>query len=407
MVLLRKNAKDNIKMTESRILYEKKLREHRRALHMIPELDRELPETRKYLLSVLQRLDCTITPVCGDGLCAFFDKGMKDTFAFRADMDGLPLDEQNICGYASVHSGRMHACGHDGHMSMVLTLGEYINSASSAEHNVLLIFQPAEETLGGAEEICRTGILKKYNVTRVFGIHLWPFIEKSHIASRPGAFMPRSAEVNIHVRGKAAHGTAPYEGLDALYIGASIIRDIYMKHSERPGAIRIFLTTGETFQRLPRLLPRKGPSYISEKWRAVTRGMWSRITHTYWGTVRAFCDEDFRQITDLIRQCAREAESVYGSPVEFTCSSGYPPVINDRELYEKIRPVLDSLPSYTHMELPLMISEDFSFYGLFAPAVFFILGTGTGIPLHSSDFDFDEDILYAGLDLYLRLLRIG
>lgn len=407
MVLLRKNAKDNIKMTESRILYEKKLREHRRALHMIPELDRELPETRKYLLSVLQRLDCTITPVCGDGLCAFFDKGMKDTFAFRADMDGLPIDEQNICGYASVHSGRMHACGHDGHMSMVLTLGEYINSASSAEHNVLLIFQPAEETLGGAEEICRTGILKKYNVTRVFGIHLWPFIEKSHIASRPGAFMPRSAEVNIHVRGKAAHGTAPYEGLDALYIGASIIRDIYMKHSERPGAIPHFSHNRGDLPKAPETPPEKRTLiHFGKMESGYARNVVSDYSHIL-GTVRAFCDEDFRQITDLIRQCAREAESVYGSPVEFTCSSGYPPVINDRELYEKIRPVLDSLPSYTHMELPLMISEDFSFYGLFAPAVFFILGTGTGIPLHSSDFDFDEDILYAGLDLYLRLLRIG
>ena len=90
--------------------------------------------------------------------------------------------------------------------------------------------------------------------------------------------------------------------------------------------------------------------------------------------------------------------------MEFTHSSGYPPVVNNRELYREIHPVLEALPSYEEMELPLMISEDFSFYGLYAPAVFFILGTGTGIPLHSSDFDFDEDILAAGLELYIRLL---
>lgn len=389
---------------ENQALYISKLRRHRRSLHMIPELDRELPETKKYLLSVLESLDCSLTFMCGSGICAFFDMGQKDTFAFRSDMDGLPIEEKNICEYVSLHRGRMHACGHDGHMAMTLALGEYVNSRAGLNHNVLLIFQPAEETLGGAEEICRTGILEKYNVTRVFGIHLLPFKEKSVIASKPGAFMPRSAEINLHIRGKAAHGTAPYEGNDALYISASLIRSIYTEHSQRPGAIPHFPRgTGDIPTAPPAAPDERTLIHFGKMESGYARNVVSDYSHIL-GTVRAFSDEDFKEITDLIRSCCRRIEAEYGCQVEFTHSSGYPPVVNNRELYREIHPVLEALPSYEEMELPLMISEDFSFYGLYAPAVFFILGTGTGIPLHSSDFDFDEDILAAGLELYIRLL---
>ena len=145
-------------MAENNISYAEKLKNHRRSLHMIPELDRNLPETKKYLLSVLEKLDCSLTFLCDSGICAFFDRGAKDTYGFRSDMDGLPVSEANNCSYASTHEGKMHACGHDGHMSMVLTFGEYIDKTKNLNHNVLLIFQPAEETLGGAEEICKSGI---------------------------------------------------------------------------------------------------------------------------------------------------------------------------------------------------------------------------------------------------------
>lgn len=99
-------------------------------------------------------------------------------------MDGLPVTEANTCDYVSTHPGKMHACGHDGHMAMLLSFSEYIDTVNELDHNVLLIFQPAEETLGGAEEICKSGIFTKYNVSQVFGIHLWPFLPKGVISSR-------------------------------------------------------------------------------------------------------------------------------------------------------------------------------------------------------------------------------
>lgn len=124
------------------------------------------------------------------------------------------------------------------------------------------------------------------------------------------------------------------------------------------------------------------------------------------GTVRAFSEETFDMIISLLKDSLEELSVKYQCETGFSNSDGYPPVINNEILYEEIKPVLDTLPGgYEQMKQPLMISEDFSFYGHYAPAVFFVLGTGTGIPLHSTDFDFDENILMSGFELYKSLIK--
>ena len=385
--------------------YEELLKLHRRNLHMIPELDRDLPETKKYLLSVLEQLNCKMTFLCGSGICAYFDKGQKETYGFRADMDGLPVQEANTCDYRSIHENRMHACGHDGHMAMVLTLGQYVHTLDELGCNLLLIFQPAEETLGGAREICESGILKQYNVTRIFGIHMWPFAEAGRIVSRPGALMPKSAEINIDIYGKAAHGTAPYEGLDALYIGADYLKRVYKKHASITGAVPRFADGIGDLPAAPQNRPEdKTIIHIGKMVSGYARNIVSDHTHLL-GTVRAFSEENFNILIRLLKETLQDAAREYGCSTEFSNSDGYPPVINDAALYDEVKPVLGSLPGgYEELAEPLMISEDFSFYGLYVPAAFFLLGTGTGISLHSVDFDFDEKVLTSGLELYKRLL---
>ncbi len=392
-------------MAENNISYAEKLKNHRRSLHRIPELDRNLPETKKYLLSVLEKLDCSLTFLCDSGICAFFDRGARDTYAFRTDMDGLPVSEANNCSYASTHEGKMHACGHDGHMSMVLTFGEYIDKTKDLAHNVLLIFQPAEETLGGAEEICKSGITERYNVTRIFGIHLWPFINKGLISSKPGAFMPKSAEINIDIKGKAAHGTAPYEGCDALYISADFVKRAYAAHSKIPGAIKRFADDAGDLSYIPCSIPEeKTLIHFGRLQSGYARNIVSDYTHIL-GTVRAFSEESFDMIISLLEKNLDDISREYGCGTGFSHSEGYPPLINDKALYKDILPILEKLPcGYEEMPDPLMISEDFSFYGKYAPSVFFVLGTGTGIPLHSTDFDFDESILMSGFELYKALI---
>ena len=372
--------------------YAELLKTHRRNLHMIPELDRDLPKTKDYLLNVLLDLDCELTYLCDSGVCAFFDKGKEETYCFRAEMDALPGVEAMIGSYASKHSGIMHSCGHDGHMAMVLTLGQYVDTLDNLYCNVLLVFQPAEETLGGAKEICESGILGKYNVTQVFGIHIWPSLKAGQIASKRGAIMAKSAEIDIDILGDSAHGTAAYEGKDALYIASDFLTKLYVKHSKTHGAVPHF---SDDIDVLPKPRPSEPEDktiiHIGKMDSGYARNTVSNNTRLQ-GTVRAYSEENFQNTLALITDTLSEITDLYGCDYTFTNSEGYPPIINDEELY--LKSVLAAKS----------IDCDFSFYGHYAPAVFFLLGTGCEIPLHSVEFDFDEKILVNGFELYKALL---
>ena len=372
---------------------------------MIPELDRNLPKTKDYLVNVLLDLNCKLTYLCDSGVCAFFDKGKQETYCFRAEMDALPGVEAMIGSYASKHSGIMHSCGHDGHMSMVLTLGQYVDTLDDLNCNVLLVFQPAEETLGGAKEICESGIFSKYNVTQVFGIHIWPSLKAGQIASKHGAIMAKSAEIDIDILGDSAHGTAAYEGKDALFIASDFMTKLYAKHSRTHGAVPHFSSDIDV---LPAPRPSKPEDktiiHIGKMDSGYARNTVSNTTRLQ-GTVRAYSEENFQNTLALITDTLTEITELYGCDYTFTNSEGYPPIINDEALYLKGVLAAKSIDcDYLEMMEPVMASDDFSFYGHYAPSVFFLLGTGCDIPLHSVEFDFDEHILISGFELYKALL---
>ena len=159
----------------------------RRALHRIPELGDELPKTMDYVQDVLGTLGCEVLFPLDSAVCAYFDFGAADTLAFRAEMDALPIAEQTGLPFSSQHSGKMHACGHDGHMAMALELGRRLRGKENLPHNVLLVFQPAEETTGGARRLCETGVLERLRVKAVFALHLWPGLSAGMIAGLPGS----------------------------------------------------------------------------------------------------------------------------------------------------------------------------------------------------------------------------
>lgn len=382
-----------------------KLKNHRRNLHMIPELDRDLPKTRAYIVGTLQEFDCKLTYLCDSGVCAYFDKGKSETYCFRAEMDALPGVEAMIGSYASKHEGIMHSCGHDGHMAINLAFAEYIAELNDIDCNILLIFQPAEETLGGAKEICESGILSKYNVTKVFGIHIWPFLKAGQIASKSGAIMAKSAEIDIDILGESAHGTAAYEGKDALYIASDFMTRLYTKHSKTAGAVPHFSDDIDPLPKSPDCKPEdKTIIHIGKMDSGYARNVVSNNTRLQ-GTVRAFSEENFNNILDLITDTLNDITEQYGCDFTFTNSEGYPPIINDEALYNESIPAAKSVDcDYLELPEPVMTSDDFSFYGHYAPAVFFLLGTGGDIPLHSVEFDFDEQILINGFELYKALI---
>ena len=371
-------------------------KQYRQDLHRIPELDFDLKKTHDYVYDILMKMDCEITIVAETGICAFFNFGKRDAVAFRSDMDALPIRETTYAPYASQHEGCMHACGHDGHMAILLAFanclqemmdgrsGKLIRKGGVPPTNVLLIFQPAEETTGGARDICKEGILEQYNVRRIFGFHLWPFLDKGVISSISGPMMSKSSEINIDIEGKSSHCTAAGEGIDALYIGSQYLLQLYAMPEigeDKPSILKF------------------GKMESGDVRNAIS-------SHTRLeGTLRCLYLETFDTIIGKMEEYAHMMEEAYNCKFNVYHSPGYPPVTNDDRLYVRAASILSDL-DFRPLDKPTMIAEDFSFYQQEVPGLFMFLGTGTGIPLHSSNFDFDEEILAKGVESYLRLLKI-
>ena len=171
----------------------KQITKWRRDLHQIPELGLEEFKTSQYVKKELEKMGYQPISVLETGILVYLDCHQDKTIAFRSDMDALKITEQTNCEFASKHQGYMHACGHDGHMAALLGFAKKLSQVpADFAYNILLIFQPAEESPGGANLICQAGILKQYNVKAIFGLHLMPTIEAGKIACRPGPLMAQN-----------------------------------------------------------------------------------------------------------------------------------------------------------------------------------------------------------------------
>lgn len=360
--------------------------DRRRDLHRIPELDDRLPETAAYVRSVLDPLGCELSSPIPGSVCAWFDRGRAETVAFRADMDALPVEERTGLPFASVHPGAMHACGHDGHTAMVLALAEYVSACPDLGRNVLLLFQPAEETTGGAERLCRTGILQKYRVSRVFGLHIWPGLPVGKVYSRPGPLMARANEVTVTVTGKSVHLSRAAEGRDALTAGAEYLRRAYRIIDALPPEIPRVLRFGKMVS---------GTVRNAVSGRTVLEGS----LRTYQEEIYRFCRENLISAGEAV-----QAET--GCGVEVFLNEGYPAVWNHEELFEALRQGLgEQAPAL--LENPVLAAEDFSFYQREVPGVFFFLGAGETPELHAPDFSFDDGaVLPAGVEFLKALLTL-
>ena len=351
----------------------------RRALHQIPELELTLPKTMAYLAAVLEGLNCRVFSPMESALCAWFDFGRESAIAFRADCDALPIQEANDVPYASRHPGRMHACGHDGHMAILLELARRLSEKKDLPHNVLLLFQPGEESPGGGKLLCDTGVLEKYHVEAVFGLHLWPGLEYGVVHSRVNELMARSSEVNVDIYGKSAHIAKAAEGVDAVACGVEFYRRAAEMECALPRNIFRLLKFGKFHS-------------------GTIRNALSSHTRLE-GSLRAFQDDIFEHLRSGLYRIAAELEQEMGCRVEITMSSGYPAVINPAPL---VRRVTSAVP-VSMLPEPYMTSEDFSFYQKRCDAMFFFLGLGDSPALHASNFDFDETILLKGADFFEKL----
>ncbi len=299
-------------------------------------------------------------------------------------MDALPVAEKSGRSFASRNPGRMHACGHDGHMAMALGLAREVAANPAAlNESLLIVFQPAEETTGGALDVVRSGIFNELNVRGIFGFHLWPDLEKGAIASRKGTLLAASNEVDVHIHGLGAHIARFREGHDAMQAAVDAVRATY-DYLAQCGA------TEPCILRFGRMEAGTVRNQVASE--AVVQGSLRTLSIT-------MRDHIMGELPDVLQSAA----AAHDCTAEVSFSEGYPPVVNDDDLFDYAAATLPELKSEPDA---LLIAEDFAWYQQSLPGLFMLLGTGTGIPLHADTFDFDEAILARGVDTYLRLLGL-
>lgn len=367
---------------------EELLRAYRRDLHRIPETGFDLPKTISYVRDVLEGLEGPVEVLSPSQscVCAFFDQGAETTVAIRADMDALPVTERSGVEFASTHEGRMHACGHDGHMAMVLGLARHLDACRERlPRNVLLVFQPAEETIGGSRLVCESGVLERYHVDRIFGFHLWPDLPFGEVFTRPGALLASASETTVTFHGVASHIAKPAEGRDSI-----------------AAACRFLPRSHELIRRLGREMDEPCLLGFGHMVGGQVRNQVAAST-VLEGTLRTFTPTAGRIARRRIRELAQMCAEDFGCTATCHFADGYPPVTNDSAL---LGLVMEAVPDVEMLEEPQLIAEDFAFYQQSVPGVFMLLGTGTGVPLHADTFDFDESVLMRGLAVYERLVRM-
>ena len=363
---------------------------NRRALHQIPETALEEFKTKEYLKSYLISIGLEPQEVVETGLFVYIEgKDKENCIAFRSDIDALNIKEETGAEFESKHIGKMHACGHDGHMTTLLAFAKYLTTIQPLEKSVLLIFQPAEESPGRAKDIVETGLLKKYNVKAIYGMHLFPELPEGTVASKEGPFFAQAALMTTTITGKSGHGAMPHKTIDPLMAFTKIV-DGYQTIVSRnlspfdPGVVTIGKFCGGSAQNI-----------IAD-------------TVNFWGTIRTFKEENTEFIIDRIKEIHRGIELSYRVKIDEKIDIVYPPVVNDKELYKKFVETMKDMNYVEHEALT--ISEDFAYYQKEVPGIFMLLGTrseekGFVHPLHSCHFNFDEKVLLKGVEAFARILE--
>lgn len=365
--------------------------ELRQKLHRIPELGFEEHETQSFILDYLRALaPDELTPIAGTGVKAvWYAPEPESTLAFRADMDALPTAEETLAPYASAHEGKMHACGHDGHMTMLLLLARHISAhRKELRHNAVLLFQPAEEGGCGASRMIAEGALCAPKVDKIYGLHLWPDVPKGKIGIRWGVQMAQSCDLDITCLGLSAHGASPQKGVDAVVASAALIVMLQSAITRDLDPHQDALLT------IGRIDGGSARNIIAD-----------RVEMN--ATLRTLSADTYDQLLSRIGAMARGVAYATGAEFEVKERMRYPSVDNPRALVEEM---------YTHIDMadvvlvePAMAAEDFACYQREVPGIFIFVGASGGKnsePLHNCRFDFDEDALLVGAELYGRLLEI-
>ncbi|WP_231712518.1 M20 aminoacylase family protein [Vineibacter terrae] len=366
----------------------------RRDIHAHPELGFEEERTSRIVAEKLRQFGCEVTTGIGrTGVVGTIRVGNNPrAVGLRADMDALPMDEANTFAHRSQHAGRMHACGHDGHTTMLLGAARYLAATRNFDGTVHFIFQPAEEGRGGAEAMVKDGLFDKFPCEAVFGLHNRPKLEVGKFQIRSGPMMAGGGLFDIHIKGKGAHGARPESGVDPVVIGGHIITALQTVISRTiapidSGVISITqMHAGDAYNVIPET--------------AVLRG-----------TVRAFRKEVMATIKQKIERIAGGIAASLGGEARTEVRVAFPPLVNDPTEAQWIGDVAASIVGEDNVNRNgnyVMASEDFSYMLEKVPGAFILIGNGGdegGCEVHNPGYDFNDAALPLGATLWARVVE--
>jgi len=363
----------------------------RRDLHRIPEPAYTEEKTSAYVADYLRREGLAVkTGIARYGVVGLLETGRPGkTLMLRSDMDALPVQEDTGLSFASTHPGAMHACGHDGHMAMLLTAASALNQVrDQLSGNIKFVFQPAEEGPGGAKPMIEEGVMDNPRVDYALGCHLWHTVLEGQVGVRDGALMAAMDRFDLKIIGRGGHGAMPHMCLDALEVGCQVVNALQRIVSRQMNPLSPSVVTvgsfhsGSTFNVIP------GQAEMCGTTRTFDRQIWLSWPERLDKIVGGVCQS-------------------MGAQYELDYAQGYPPLVNDPHVAELVRRAArEVVGSERVMEPePTMGGEDMAFFLEKAPGCFVFLGVGRPgcAPLHSPKFDFNEDVLTLGMELYCRL----
>jgi len=368
----------------------------RRHLHQHPELGFEENETSRFVAEKLKNLGLTVTTGIGKTGVVGLLQGVREgpCIGLRADMDALPIQETGKVPYISVNEGVMHACGHDGHIAMVLGAATVLSS--KREHlkgSVKFIFQPGEEGKGGARHMIKDCVLEDPEVEEIYGLHLWNYQECGTIGVKPGPILAASDPFIIEIKGKGGHGASPQGTVDAIVVAANLITSLQTIVSRNANPLDSSVVTVGKIE--------GGHTYNIIADKVVLKG-----------TTRAYTEENRQLIQRRMNEIVNGVANTFGAKIILDYLDGYPPVINSQEQVNNISIAAEKIVGFG-VQFPYMTmgGEDFAFYLKKIPGCFFFIGSAPedsepmSFPHHSSHFNFHEKALLIGSSIFIQLIE--
>ncbi|OWU80469.1 M20 aminoacylase family protein [Phaeobacter sp. 22II1-1F12B] len=365
----------------------------RRHLHTIPELMFDLPKTSAFVEERLREMGITdiTTGVAETGIVAVIE-GKSDTsgrvIGLRADMDALPIEEATGLDYASTHPGKMHACGHDGHTAMLLGAAKYLSETRNFDGKVVLIFQPAEEGGAGGKVMCDEGLMEKWGIQEVYGMHNMPNNPEGTFHIRSGPLLASTDEFEVTITGKGGHAAAPHEAIDANLGAAHCLIALQSIASRNVDPLQqvvvsvcTFQSDNESFNVLPHTVLLRG------------------TVRTLDNSVRDLAEE---RVTKLIASTAE----AYGCTADIDYQRGYPVTVNHEDQTEIAAGIAEKVTGKVERETsPIMAGEDFSFMLEKRPGAYIFLGNGGGAHVHHPAYNFNDEIIPVGCSWFAELVE--